>query len=148
MSRAQARENWRVVVSKAVESRQCCGCRQTKPASAFWRDKSKTCGLSTYCKECMKAQYRNRRFPRLKDNPSYQASHRAAQRTYAENHPEVTLAHRKARTHRDKIKSKHCEHCGTTDGKLHMHHPDHSRPLEVVTLCVRCHEEAHHGRAA
>jgi hypothetical protein len=37
-----------------------------------------------------------------------------------------------------------CEHCGSTNN-LQKHHPDYSKPLEIVTLCRDCHR-AIHGR--
>lgn len=39
-----------------------------------------------------------------------------------------------------------CEDCGATDD-LHRHHDDYSRPLDVRTLCRRCHSRAHPAAA-
>jgi hypothetical protein len=40
------------------------------------------------------------------------------------------------------IKPNACERCGTkaTGYKLHAHHEDHSKPLEIQWLCSRCHQ--------
>lgn len=35
-----------------------------------------------------------------------------------------------------------CEHCETKEG-ITAHHPDYTKPLEVVWLCVDCHAELH-----
>jgi hypothetical protein len=35
-----------------------------------------------------------------------------------------------------------CEHCGTKT-KLHGHHPDYSKPLEVIWVCPPCHGKIH-----
>lgn len=35
-----------------------------------------------------------------------------------------------------------CEICGATEG-LEKHHPDYSKPLEVITLCRSCHMKLH-----
>jgi hypothetical protein len=35
-----------------------------------------------------------------------------------------------------------CKKCGTTV-HLERHHFDYSKPLEVITLCKRCHKETH-----
>ena len=37
-----------------------------------------------------------------------------------------------------------CEVCGAVGVKLQRHHPDYSRPLDVMILCTRCHGLAHH----
>jgi len=42
------------------------------------------------------------------------------------------------------LKGKSCQQCGTVTN-LHRHHPDYSKPLEVVILCVKCHNRLHHG---
>lgn len=38
---------------------------------------------------------------------------------------------------------KPCERCG--EQKSQKHHPDYSKPLDVVWLCRPCHEIEHHG---
>ncbi|HXJ61921.1 MAG TPA: hypothetical protein VNU68_35225 [Verrucomicrobiae bacterium] len=42
-----------------------------------------------------------------------------------------------------KITKKPCERCG--EAKTHAHHPDYSKPLDVIWLCHICHA-AEHGR--
>lgn len=37
-----------------------------------------------------------------------------------------------------------CEECGSKEN-LVRHHPDYSKPLEVVTLCSTCHSQLHLG---
>lgn len=39
------------------------------------------------------------------------------------------------------IRKDNCEHCGAT-GKIEMHHPDYSKPLEIEQLCRTCHIKA------
>lgn len=41
------------------------------------------------------------------------------------------------------LKPKPCEHCGVT--KVDAHHPDYSRPLDVVWLCRSCHMKLHYN---
>lgn len=36
----------------------------------------------------------------------------------------------------------HCEHCDSKDN-IHGHHPDYSKPLEVIWLCTSCHGIEH-----
>ena len=35
-----------------------------------------------------------------------------------------------------------CQQCGSSTN-LERHHPDYSKPLEITTLCKRCHREIH-----
>jgi len=37
---------------------------------------------------------------------------------------------------------KYCEHCGLIE-KLQAHHSDYSKPLDVIWLCVLCHNKEH-----
>ena len=39
------------------------------------------------------------------------------------------------------LTKKPCERCGSA--KVHGHHPDYSRPLDVVWLCPTCHRKEH-----
>lgn len=41
------------------------------------------------------------------------------------------------------IIKKPCAVCGTTNLKLHMHHEDYSKPLEIVWLCYYHHQLRH-----
>lgn len=40
------------------------------------------------------------------------------------------------------LKGRRCVSCGHT-GLVHLHHPDYSKPLEVVPLCPKCHKDEH-----
>ena len=36
-----------------------------------------------------------------------------------------------------------CQICGNKDRKIHAHHFDYSKPLEVTWVCVNCHKDLH-----
>lgn len=43
-----------------------------------------------------------------------------------------------------KVKRLPCEECG--DVKSHGHHPDYSKPLEVIWLCITHHRQKHDNK--
>lgn len=40
-------------------------------------------------------------------------------------------------------KPSNCSMCGVIDEKLHGHHDDYNKPLDVRWVCVKCHHEIH-----
>lgn len=46
-----------------------------------------------------------------------------------------------------KLMPKDCEDCGalTSENKIVKHHLDYSNPLEVIWLCIPCHQQRHRG---
>lgn len=36
-----------------------------------------------------------------------------------------------------------CEMCGATGVKMNRHHPDYSKPTDVMILCTKCHAKVH-----
>lgn len=63
---------------------------------------------------------------------------------WRQRHPLAAAAHEKLRraVRRGELERKPCTQCSGTQS-IHGHHPDYSRPLEVVWLCQRCHTEIH-----
>lgn len=56
-------------------------------------------------------------------------------------HAKVYIAIKRGRL----IRSKACERCGASGGRIEAHHPDYRKPLAVEFLCVPCHRR-HHAR--
>jgi lipopolysaccharide export LptBFGC system permease protein LptF len=54
--------------------------------------------------------------------------------------PYKDIAQKKARYLKNL--SKECAQCGATE-HLEKHHPDYSKPLEVIVLCASCHRRLH-----
>lgn len=46
----------------------------------------------------------------------------------------------------DMVKPNQCEHCCKNGCRLHAHHEDYEKPLEVVWLCHECHMSLHRSR--
>lgn len=78
---------------------------------------------------------------------------RSYHRKWATNHPEKRMECRTKWRLENKVKERaqlmanrhvplnpNCEICGSTE-KLHRHHDDYSKPLEVLTLCPTCHKQ-------
>ena len=126
-------------------------------------------GVTNRCAECHKARvranraaradyyraYDAKRFqddPRVKERhakyrstPEGVASIRAAQRKWDAQNPDRKAAHgilaRAVRAGRV-LKPIACQDCGAT-GRIHGHHHDYARPLDVEWLCQSCHWQRH-----
>lgn len=100
------------------------------------------------CKECKKTTSRQRYYENkekwLKQTAKYAKKHQKQKsithKRYVENHHEKILAEKMAQRHIALAQS--CSICGSTEN-LHRHHSDYSKPLEVITLCHKCHMKIH-----
>lgn len=127
-------------------NRICTKCGEEKSHLAFYRRMG-------CCKDCWKAQVR----ARARTNPAVQAYDRARaklphrrflgakiRKRWREENPQAYRAQTAlGNAMRDgKIKRQPCEVCGAE--KVHAHHDDYSRPLEVRWLCP-LHHHRHHA---
>lgn len=130
----------------------CFKCSAEKPLSDFYRHKTMGDGHLNKCKICTKKDVHKHRH-----NPKYRESVLAYDRSrggrqgpeylagYRDRNPDKNRAHvtfgnavRDGKLHRPE----NCSHCHDT-GRIEGHHPDYSKPLEVVWLCVACHRNLH-----
>lgn len=77
------------------------------------------------------------------DNP--ERWYESAKKWYLAN-PEKKKVHRqlrKAVLKGEVIKVNTCQACGVIDARIEGHHPDYSKPLEVIWLCRSCHQRLH-----
>lgn len=146
----------------------CFKCNTEKPYTEFYKHKSMGDGYLNKCKICTKndvnkhredniekvrAYDRNRpnKAERAKKSSEYHktqkgaAIHLLSNQNYRLRYPErykarnaVNSAVRDGRL----IKPFNCQKCGT-DCKLHGHHNDYSKPLDVFWYCAKCHSEFH-----
>ena len=150
----------------------CFKCGAKKPLTDFYKHKGMQDGHLNKCKECArcdtktnreknivyyKAYDRNRHW----DNPERRAASieatkrwhkenpersRELKKNWMERNPQKRAAHIKVGNalRSGKIERKPCLVCG--DVKVQAHHPDYSKPLDVVWLCQKHHTEVHTSR--
>lgn len=105
-------------------------------------------GYLNKCKECTKHDanvHRKSNLERIREYDRKRGNRQSA--SYAEEYkrrfPEKVAAQTKARNAiRDgKLKKQPCFMCGSI--KVEAHHPDYSKPLDVIWLCPACHKGIH-----
>lgn len=148
-----------------ITEKECRACGEVKPLEAFHRNPYGRGGRETQCAECRSkaqraARDRNRdvfreRWRRSKRQGYWRDPHAANQ--YRNRYPrwwdtvkeDARNQLRKAVKRGDVVKPEHCEQCGVRPAapQLHGHHPDYSRPLDVIWLCPSCHGAAHRADA-
>lgn len=136
--------------------KRCTKCGKEKPLEEFYRAKLGKHGRAAECKACKQAKskrhYQEARKERIEvirrwqqANPERTAEHRRGQyeRTPALIIARVLLG--KAVRDGRITKPDGCEDCGqvTPSRRLHGHHQDYSKPLDVEWLCKDCHWDRH-----
>lgn len=140
--------------------KECKKCGVVKPLDEFYPEKWSSDGYSSTCRECKRAYQRNRPKETIaeierrrnqkperkkfayanlcrwrKENPEKVA---AQQARYPERQKARGIVARAVRA--GKLVKELCS-CGSD--KVHAHHEDYSKPLEVEWLCAKCHRERH-----
>lgn len=146
--------------------KKCCHCKIEKPVEAFNKNRSANDGLAFECRECMKA-YRARH--RATKGDAVRAADRArfhtagrkaviaryqssakgreararANANWRSEHPDRVRASTAVNNalQSGRIQRLPCIICGSR--RVEGHHPDYSRPLDVVWLCVKHHKQTH-----
>lgn len=121
--------------------KECGLCHEVKPlATGFYKHKGARDGYRGYCRKCHMKRLAETRDPdkkRISDNRAHAARRkRDADRVRAR--AAVYRAVQSGRLTRPGV----CEVCGGTD-RIHGHHADYSRPLDVEWLCWVCHHRVH-----
>ena len=146
----------------------CFECHQTKPLDDFYKHPRMVDGHLGKCKECAKTdtqlnyrknfayykeynyirsqtpERRSRGIQYYKDHPGKVKERR---QNYNEKYPERYAVRRIVR---DAIQDKRlikkpCKKCGVIE-KVHGHHENYSKPLDVVWLCPAHHSALHRER--
>lgn len=136
---------------------QCPACKRWLPAEGFYSKPQNANGLTSRCRPCHGEQsVRTRNADLVRDtNRAYMRRARAGnicrfrEREREASRKRTASIKSRARyllnaaVRSGKVeKPETCERCGA-GGKLHGHHWDYSRPLEVKWLCPPCHGIAH-----
>jgi hypothetical protein len=149
--------------------KKCFKCGEVKDLSAFYKHPQMADGHLNKCKECNKRDVRENRAAkpeyykafdrsramlphRVRARATYQrteegkASVRKAKAKWSTNNPEKRAAQHKVNNAvRDgRLIKTGCEVCGSTT-RIHGHHDDYTKPLDVRWLCAKHHNEAHKG---
>jgi flagellar motility protein MotE (MotC chaperone) len=138
--------------------KRCLRCNTAKDETEFYRNKVKKDGLAIYCKACSniaaaasRARHPGRRrtadlayYQRKKESniEAFKERSREAKKKYARQYSARLLVRDSIRAGRlEPVTQRYCETCGKIAEQYH--HPDYSKPLEVVPLCAACHVKLH-----
>lgn len=135
------------------ESQKCFKCEEIKPLSEFYVHPQMSNGHLGICKKCVKDRQRvrsktqNGKDSEKKRNKKPERAKKIAERSkkWREDNPEKALAHSRlwhAIQDGKIVRKTKCEECGSTE-KIHAHHEDYSKALDVIWLCVPCHGKRH-----
>lgn len=139
-------------VAESPRIKFCPRCKTHRSTQDFPKNRTLDDGLSCWCKCCHKAANALRR-----GNPEYLAKYRLYQRRWYQTEPGRASRRRRAALerlrHPDKMIARRAvgraleknllvrQPCFCGDSKTEGHHEDYSKPLEVVWLCKKHHEE-------
>lgn len=148
-----------------MTAKVCFKCLLEKPLTEFYKHSAMSDKHLNKCKECTKADVAKHRQENLEKIRAYDKlrgsmPHRVAARKEYIKTPEGKAAHARAlRAQKlkspDRDKARIAVGNAVRDGKIEKwpclicgdtaeaHHPDYSRPLDVVWLCNKHHREAH-----
>lgn len=132
------RERYKYSLEGILEYMKCSRCHKESEHVYTWKNGKY---LTSKCREC-----------NTKDKHKYfgtkggkKIALEASRKAY-EKHKEKWLARAKVRyavkTGRI-VKPEKCEVCGKRYKRIEGHHPDYSKPLEVIWLCTGCHADVH-----
>ena len=126
----------------------CFKCGAEKPLTEFYKHSAMGDGHLGKCKECTKSDVKAHRLAnidRIREYDRSRGSRQTRQDTakYRKNNRAKCLAHGKVgrEIRAGRLIKKPCEICG--ERKVHGHHDDYAKPLEVRWLCPIHHHEWH-----
>lgn len=122
--------------------KQCFKCRETKPLSEFYKHAMMADGHLNKCKTCTKRDTAER-VSKLSTNPIWVEQERDRCRLKSERARANGIIYKTDPRNGAIRVATICERCGAAPKQLHKHHPDYSKPLDIIWLCSKCHGLAH-----
>ena len=132
----------------------CKICKVNKDLSEYWKCSYRKEGYLGQCKDCDRLKnrlYRERNKEKSKEKyKRYYQLHKEEIKKkrldWYHSHKNKFSAHQKVKNalFRGDLIKLSCQECG--DKKSLAHHPDYSKPLEVIWLCSKHHMRLHHGK--
>lgn len=136
-------------------SKTCTRCQRERVFDAFYRNPLTRDGRASWCKDCERAR----------DRAPYRAARpdvgEKAQKRYRQSERYRELNRERLRQRGAKILAREavnaairygrmrrpgaCDRCRASV-RVHGHHEDYGKPLEVLWLCARCHTDQHRGK--
>lgn len=133
-------------------AKACFKCNVEKPYAEFYKHPQMADGHLGKCKACTRADSTKNYDTNLERERERRRRRGSGQtpeyrRAYYEKFPLKKQAHiATGNAIRDgKLVKGPCERCGTTE-RIHAHHDDYAKPLEVRWLCPKHHRQHHNGR--
>lgn len=127
----------------------CFKCQEVKPLSEFYKHKMMADGHVNKCKECNKKDVRENRsskveyyreYDRVRGNRQTEEYFAGYKADYPNKHKAHTMVGNAIRDgHLFKMP---CETCGSEE-RIHAHHDDYAKPLNVRWLCAAHHRQWH-----
>ena len=153
-----------------MEEKKCTGCGELKPVDEYYIHPRMSGGHVNRCKDCYREYSKKRRadnaekiraYDRQRDSLPHRVKarkeyaemlkktgkrkdyERERRKRYAEKNPEKKNARALVWYHLNagNIKRLPCEVCGVADSQAH--HEDYSKPLDIMWLCCKHHNEIH-----
>ena len=132
-----------------METKKCFKCGKEQGVSEFYKHSKMADGRLGKCKTCTKKDVDENRkknidYYREYDRKRGNRQPRSHERKWRKENPEKYCAHYLlSNAVRDgRIKKGPCERCESTN-RVHGHHDDYAKPLEVRWLCCPCHHREH-----
>lgn len=150
-------------MSEIIITKRCGHCKKTKPISKFYKDSARKNGIRCQCKYCCN---KGQKTEKVKDyhckyTKKYQKTKKgkAIAKCYMQSEKGKQMFKRYCFKHPDRRQAKVIVNNAIASGNIQpaktynckcgkqaqqYHHPDYSKPLYIIPVCVKCHKEFHY----